>query len=141
MSEPTDRNADAPVWAGEEAFQALLTCSRRFDGHEYREQMGFEPFPIIDAMVRGERPVLSLDEKMAIFFFIERAWYFDGGLTSLCEWDVYKSLFFEVCEEEVNPRFQIGAYCQDWEARYRPRLVEVKDLIRAAEALSSASGG
>lgn len=70
---------------------------------------------------------------MALFFFIQRNWKWGtGDHISPEDWDLFRSLFFELCEEDVNPRYRHPEAYREWHENYRPRLAEIKELVRSA---------
>ena len=113
-------------------FLIEITCSRRFDGWKFKEKTGFDAWKALSALTRGENPELSVDEKMDVFFFIERSWYWAWNMANIPieQVLVYETLFFELCELDVNPDYRKTYYCEPWDTYYKPRLAEVKQIVR-----------
>lgn len=116
----------------DDPFLIEITCSRRFDGWKFQEQTGFSFHQALGGLLRGENPELSIDEKMDVFFFIERSWYWAWALAKTYSEEVlvYETLFFEMCDLDVNPDYRKTHYCEPWDTYYKPRLAEVKQIVR-----------
>lgn len=112
----------------DDPFLIEITCSRRFNGYRFEEETGFRP-PLA-LLLEGQDVELSLDEKMDTFFAIERMWYWGVGSPTPAKMLLYETLFFELCESEVDPCYRHEDYCRWWDTYYKPRLAEVRELVR-----------
>jgi hypothetical protein len=111
----------------------LTACALRFDGYAYQRATGFEIDGILEAFWRtGEWPD-DLAQRMATFFFLQRA---------LCKWDLvyeprdgrywraFRSLFFSVCEADPPEPYRDESYATAWDREFKSRLPEIVGIVR-----------
>jgi hypothetical protein len=117
----------------------ILICNAlRMDGYRYRDEIKFDPEPIVEAYKRGERhPDATELDLLATFFLLQRFLYKWGGdslpKTSL-EWKAFRQLFLDTCNVGVPERYR----AKEWDARWLydicPRLDSYKVMIEKTHA-------
>jgi hypothetical protein len=111
----------------------LIYSALRMDGYRYRDEIKFDPEPIVEAYKRGGRYLDATElDLLATFFLLQRFLYKWGGdslpKTSL-EWKAFRQLFLDTCDVEVPEQYR----AKEWEARWfyniRPRIDSYRAMI------------
>lgn len=111
----------------------LIYSALRMDGYRYRDEIEFDPEPIVEAYKRGERyPNTTELDLLATFFLLQRFLYKWGGdslpKTSL-EWKAFRQLFLDTCDVGVPERYRSEEWESKWLYQIRPRLDAYKTIV------------
>lgn len=112
------------------ADRILVACALRFDGYKYH------PDPDIwkatqDFFESGEWNI-SLYEKLAIFFLLQRAlykWALEYEPLNSRYYRAFHSLFLEVYAAEIPEAYRMDEYYSRWEKDFKPHLAEYKEVV------------
>lgn len=107
--------------------EILIHCALRFDGYKYKEASGFQARPALDRYLETGKWDLSIFEKMAVFFSLQRGLY-KWGLERT-EQDhpyrvAFRELFFELARLPVPPDYELSGWIEKWHDRYADRVDE-----------------
>ena len=104
-----------------DADNIMTACALRFDGYKYIEETGFDAKAGIDAYMETERWDRPAEEKLAIFFVLQR---------SLCKWSLvyeprhgrywrlFREMFFDVVELDIPQDYHNAEWLSRWDERY-----------------------
>ncbi len=113
-------------------FEFLSACALRFDGWKYEEAARFPLAGGYHRYIAANGEYGTVEERMAIFFLIQRAlgkdwWSYTDEVSG-----AFRSLFLQVCDAEVPTRFRLNEHaryqrwCEEdahqvevWKARVR----------------------
>lgn len=127
---PIQAKKTEPMSLGE--FEFLSACALRFNGWLYEDVAGFDSGAAYHRYVAAHGEYGTLEERMAIFFYLQR--YFAKGW--LWETDenrtAFRSLFLQVAGSEVLPRYRLheqGRY-ELWERDFVRSAGRWKSIVR-----------
>jgi hypothetical protein len=111
----------------------LIYSALRMDGYRYRDEIKFDPEPIVEAYKHGERFTNATElDLLATLFLLQRFLYKWGGdslpKTSL-EWKAFRQLFLDTCRVEVPERYRAKEWEVGWLYNILPRLDYFRALI------------
>ncbi len=113
--------------------EILICCALRFDGWAYCSATGFDQRKAIDDFFETGRWELTDQEKLAVFFLLQRGLYKWDLVYEPKHgrfWRAFRTLFFEVCELDAGEPYRGMTYIEEWERDYKPILPQCIEVVR-----------
>jgi hypothetical protein len=131
MGQPAREQESSRAAAAEEnkmefcESEVIGACALRMDGYKFIEEMGFDVDEALDYFFRTGNWNATVDEQMAIFFIIQRAFRqpleYEPKNGRYCR--AYRELFLRLCGEDVPKKYRHAIY-KEWQERYAPHVAE-----------------
>jgi hypothetical protein len=115
----------------------LICCALRFDGYAYAEATGLTFPEATDRLVDDDVWPEGREERLAVFFALQRYLYKWGGEYEPREgkcWRVFRTLFLDLHDAEIPARFRLAEYAEKWDRMDHDRAVAVVRRIHEMTA-------
>jgi hypothetical protein len=118
-----DTEADIKTIDGQRKI--LMTCALRLKGYQYKRDTGFDPYWVYLDFFKTKKWNLSLHDKMAAFYFLQR-YIARVSIPTPCDnrWWAYRSLFVEVADQEIPEEYRDERYWEPWEKNFKPHVLK-----------------
>jgi hypothetical protein len=111
----------------------LVHCALRFDAYQYLEDTGFNVEAAIDAYKQTETWDCSDEEKLAMFFTLQRSldkWALVYEPYHGRWWRIFRQMFFDVVEIPLPGKYRYEQWADRWDTDFLPRKQEMIEVVR-----------